>query len=416
MNPTFEDLNFRLGRRQMAFECAKPVMGEGSTLTFRGLVRFALDHEDACMVARQHEREFRQMILTGEMLPVAHDEFPEYNGFYWLVAFDMPTDSSVEVHRMTLTLRRIGSTNDIKFESRLIAGIRINDFGLDEIGDAEPWHAPPPHTLYAPRHTTTVQRATQYLPSQTIYRDIALDAIGRSYRQWAAAPDTWYDGAATICRRAPLYPELGPIHGRDVFFDSFEAVRLENGIVRFWFESDAFHIAFWDGTAWREKTVLFVSGGLAMHTWHRMAILDNRPERCAISFEGGAVGRTTLQVSLRRGDLGVACLETSDAAGRLGVFDSDLTDMTITAGGGGTPGRAVHTSADANGHRLMFTSARSFGNTAADGYIWKDATTQFDAYIGGELGGASTGNQAPALALQYFAALNEHVSPIQRGT
>lgn len=393
----------------IGFDCAKLAVGEGNSLFVDGITQFAESHEDACIIARQHRRDFYEMIATQELLPVTSEEYPEINGYYTLVAVDLRTDVPWEVHPLSFTLNRLGSANDLKFESRLVGTVKTNDFTVTENG-SEPILAPPPHVNYDPRHTTTVARLVAYEDNLTVYRDISFAVDPK----WSADPQDWYVAAASINRREPLYPQYGPISGLDAYFDNIEDIEISNGTVRFYYLPDGFRFGAWDGTAWREKTIVFAVDGVGMHTWNNVSIIQNEGQRCTLRYEGGITGRATLDVSLRRGDLGVSCLLTNDSSTTLGVYDNSLTDMTVTAGGSGTPPRMVYTSADANGHRLVFSTTRSFTSTAADAYMAKGTTTRFDAFIGMQLSSAVAGNQAASLALQYFAALSENIRGVRR--
>lgn len=402
----FETPNFGVGRRQICFERVRPVWGNNGILSLEGVTQFASDHDEACEIARQHERDFRGMILSEEIVPVWHEDFPEVDGYYVLTEVELPTASPYAFHPLRLELLRIGSANDLKFESVLLGTVKDNGYSVTE-GGSEPIHAPPlDHKNYAPRHSTTITRNVAYEGDLTVYRDInfAIDP------KWNSAPIDWFRGAAYIGRRDPLYPQYGPISGTTLYDDPIGDIETGNGIVKFWIEGANPMISFWDGTAWRDKALFFVDvADVAVSAWNKVAIQDNRPERCALVYEGGANGSIKLYVSLRRGDRGISCVLTSDLATRLGVFDGLTTAMTITAGGAGVPGRAVYTAADGNGHKLMFTSMQTFSNTAAVGYIYKDTVTRFDAFVGMELSGAAAGNSSASLALQYAAALREEI-------
>lgn len=395
----FDTPNFGIGRRQICFERVRPVWGNNGSLSLEGVTQFAYDHDEACEIARQHERDFRGMILSEETVPIWHDDMPEIDGYYTLTEVELPTASKYAFHLVRFELARVGSFNDLKFESVLQGTVKDNDFTITESG-AEPIHAPPlGHENYAPRHSTTVTRNVAYEGDLTVYRDVDFDTD----RKWNCDPRNWFRGAAHISRRDPLFPQYGPISGTTLYDVELEDIEIGNGIVKFWVQPDALYTSFWDGTAWRDKPIFFVSEGSAITTWNKVAIRDNRPERCALIFEGGTTGSVKLQVAVQRGDRGISCLLTSDASTTLGVFDAALTDMTITSN------RAVYTAADANGHKLMFASMLTFSSTAADGYIFKATTTRFDAFVGMELSGAPAGNDAASLALNYAAALREEV-------
>lgn len=356
------------------------------------------DHE----VVRAIRNDLQGQI--GDLIPLVWDGPAFLTGWYVLREAEVGTIDPGRAFPCNLTLEYFGSANEVKFESRLVGKVKTNDFSVTD-SSSEPFVAPPPHVNFDPRHATTTARKIAGESDLTVYRDVSL-AIDP---KWSCEPEDWYIGAATVQRRMPLYPEMGPIGGTDGFFDALEDVELNNGAVRFWYSADGlFYVGFWDGTAWRDKGVYFVAEGLAVPTWNSVAIIENRPEKCSLRYEGGTTGRVTLDVSLRRGAMGVSTLLTVDTAGTLGVYDALLTDVTVTSN------RAVYTAADANGHKLILASPRAFGNTAADGYIWKASSTQFQAFVGMELSGAAVGNQAAALVLQYMAAVSENVRALRR--
>lgn len=405
--PSWNKVNLRVGRRQVAFEFARPAVAEDGELVLQGFIKFADDHSQACEIARMHRRDWFGYVDSQEVIPVVSDDFPEVNGFYVLDDLDLPTDVSSPFHEVELELVRVGSYSDLRFESALIGTVKDNNFSLVE-ADAEPMHAPPPHTGYDPRHTTSVTRGVAYQDDLTVYRDIPFSVDPK----WSARPEDWYTAAATISRRDPLWPQYGPIAAETLYGHEtiVEDVEIGNGIVRFWMRGNgAATVGFWDGTAWRDKSVIFVSEGVSLTQIDHMTILRNSPERCTVRYYGTPAseqGRVGLDVTVRRGDLGIACLLHSDASGTLGVFDGALTDMTVT------DNRMVYTSADSNGHKLMFATMHTFSSTAADGFMFKGSTTSFDVFIGMELSGAGAGNQAADLAAQYAAALNERIREV----
>lgn len=364
-----------------------------------------LHMDDSHAVARALNNDLHGQI--GDLIAVHSDGPARLDGFYVLRQAEIETINQAGRFSCFLTLDYVGSSSDVLFESRLIGTVKENDFDLVE-ADAEPIHAPPPHTNYDPRHTTTVDRGVAYEDDLTVYRDVPFTVDPK----WGVEASDFYIGAATVQRREPLYPELGPIGGTQLFIEQPEDIKLTNGIVRFWMQdSGVATVAFWDGTAWRDKPLRFVAEGSAIVQIDHVTILRNSPNRSTVRYYGtppSGNGRVSLDVTVQRGGLGMSCLLRSDASGTLGVFDANLTDMTVTSN------RMAYSSADSNGHKLLFVTMHNYSNTAVDGYMFKNGTTRFDVFVGMELSGAGSGNQAADLAAEYAAALSEDVRAVKR--
>lgn len=402
--PSWNNVNLRVGRRQVAFEFARPAVADAGELTLAGFIRFADDHSQACEIARMHRRDWFGYVDSQEVIPVVSDDFPEVNGFYVLDDLDLPTDVSSPFHEVELELVRVGSYSDLRFESALIGTVKDNDFTLEQ-ADAEPMHAPPPHSGYNPRHATSVARELAYEDDLTVYLDVpfAVDP------KWSARPEDWYTGAATIRRRDPLWPQYGPIasdtlYGHEGFVEDIE---IGNGMVRFYstLEDPAVFEA-WDGTAWRSQPIDFQVGGADIDPFDKVSILYNRPERCGLKFELGESGGgvTKLEVVVIRGERGIRIRMWRDVSSTLGV----TTGVAMT----NTVNRMIADSADANGHKIVTATMGSATFTEGSGTIAKSSTQTFDVYLSVELSGAGSGNQAADLASQYAAALNERIREV----
>lgn len=371
------------------------------------MTSFVGESEELHGVARGLRNDLQAHI--GELIPVVWDGPASITGYYVLRTADLQTINPGSRFDCTLTFDYVGSAQEIRFESRIVAATAENDFSITT---SEVTNAPPiGHKGYRVRESSSVSRGVAYEGTITVYRSLTLDDSGKVSKVYSLDPSDYYRGAATVSRRQTLIPEYGPIAGTEVFIEKPEDIDLSNGIVRFWIGNEAVpvaHCEFWDGTAWRDYGLYFFAGASAVTAWNYVAILKNNPEECILRYEGGTVGEISLTVSLKRGDLGVSCVMTSDISTALGVYDVLTTDMTVTSN------RSFYTAADANGHKLGFISMLSFSSTTADGFIYKSAATRFDVFVTNQLASAPTGNQAAALGAQYMSVQAEDVRSVLR--
>lgn len=398
----FDTPNFGIGRRQICFERVRPVWGNSGVLSLEGVVQFATYHAQACEIARQHERDFRGMIVSGETLPVWHEDFPEIDGFYVLTDIDLPTASPYAFHQVRFELSRIGSTNDLRFESVLLGTVRDNDYSITE-GSSEPMHAPPlGHQGYSPPHASQIVRNVAYEGDMTVYRDIDYDIDPR----WSVDAKDALRGAATIRRRQTLYPQYGPIAGETLYdVASVEDIEIGNGIVRFWAtENLGVHFEAWDGTSWTDQP-LGLGIDLETPTFERVAILLNTPQRCALKYEYADPdsGMTEVKVTVIRGERGIRFQIDRDVSGTLAA--STGVASTVTSN------RIVRTTG--NPHKVFLATMRTPTFDAGTGTL-AVTDTSLDFFASVELSGAGAGNTAATLGPQYAASLREDVRELAR--
>lgn len=359
-------------------------------------MQFAIYHDQACEIARQHERDFRGMIESGETVPVWHEDFPEIDGFYVLTDVELPTASPYAFHQVRFELSRIGSTNDLTHESVLMGTVRDNDFSINEAG-SEPIHAPPiDHQGYSPPHASQILRNVAYEGDMTIYRDIDYDLD----RRWIVTARNALRGAATISRREPLYPQYGPISGETLYdVENVEDIEIGNGIVRFHATDSSVEFEFWDGLAWRSQLVVIGIESI-VPTFQRVGIVLNTPQRCVLKYRYAEAdsGLTEMRVTVIQGERGIRLQIDRDASGTLAA--SMGVASTVTSN------RVVRTVADANGHKGMLVTLHAATLIALTGSISK-VGTDLDLFLSAELAGATGGNTAASLASQYAAALRE---------
>lgn len=194
---------------------------------------------------------------------------------------------------------------------------------------------------------------------------------------------------------ASLSESAGVLAGR-AWSGPPNARRLTNHLVRVVgnVSAPAFTLEFWDGTEWRAKSI-DVWRELVPLGFDRASILDYRPEvvtaQYAASISGG--GRVTVDVTLRRG-MRVALFQVSH---NQSVTLSASPNPTIAMNK--TLERQLASSADANGHKLMMGSPRTWSQTPGTGLLYRTAKT-LSFYVGLELSGAGAGDTALDLSMQ----------------
>lgn len=202
---------------------------------------------------------------------------------------------------------------------------------------------------------------------------------------------------------------LGPLVGLS-YNGPPDGIRPGNQLVRVVGQTvaPALLVQFWDGTAWRDKPIDIRVGGSALAGWTAASISINRPERVSVRYEFGEAngGLVTLDVSIRRGERGIRCKLSRHLAATLGLQSG--VAMTELAS------RMTETAADANGHKLVFVSPRSYTATEGSGRMEKAAVKSFVFFVGLERSGAPAGDTAADIASQALASLTESVGVVRR--
>lgn len=378
-----------------------------------GTIESGLPFEDGAIVARAWEDDLKSYESAGDIVPVTYSGSGQINGWYKVAKAEIETYApysnfgfSLDLDYATILGGR--SSQDLKFESSLTGATLLNDFSISTA--SEPIHAPPPHTGYDPSTgiTSSMLRSTADGVSLRIYRDVTF--VGGA--KWSATPADWYLGAARIERTVSALPASGNVAGVN-WAGSVNGLRLSNGLVRSTLGNDAGNISveFWDGTAWRAKAVSIYGSAGQITAWDNVAILHNTAHRCALRYERGITtgGRTTLDLTLRRGMRGLIGLLTTHETAQLAIQTASTpTPFTQTAE------RIRQTTADAEGHRLVFATPRSYTFIADPGRIEKSATVRLDFLVALELSGAVAGDIAVDLSMQYIGHLSEDVKAVRR--
>ena len=124
-----------------------------------------------------------------------------------------------------------------------------------------------------------------------------------------------------------------------------------------------------------------------------------------------APGRSTLDLTLRRGARAVEGYLQTDVSATLSASLATLENTTSFA----SAGYVVATSNDAAGNKYTAGSARNF-TVHASGGVTKAAATALDFYLGAVVNGSSaaSGDTAIDLRNQYVASLPERVYGVRR--
>lgn len=331
---------------------------------------------------------------TGAKIAVSRSTDTSIDGWYRLERATVAPLDEGRTWQIDLELTNLGS---LAFTSALIGGTLTNDFGITTA--AEPIHAPPSHTSYDPGGPPPgyIDRTMSTGQGLRVYRSVALP----SYPTWRAVPSTYPTGAAHISRTAAAAPATGVIGG--LVYDGIPGlIRPGNYLARITVASAGNPLVeFWDGTAWRSRLITLWVGATAIPGWHKTAIKQNTPESVVVSYlrteDDGT--RVSLDITVRRGMRGIIGYLTRAAAADLAVS----MDVAATA----TSERMLENVADAQGHKLVLSTARTYTATPATGQIKRLATTGLDFFAGLQLSGAVAGDTALALSMQYFGWVTE---------
>lgn len=355
------------------------------------------------LIARAWESDLKAHKRSRDLIPVFWERREEFDGYYRLRDVELQTRQPYGNYAFMLDLEYAlpgrWSRGDIRFESRLIGAVKTNDHSITT---SQPLLLPPPHKAYEPTAATTVDRDVYGQGLEAVYLDVDVSDTA-SHPRWTADPRDYLTGRTKVIRRDPLYPQEDPIAGESIRIDDPEDIGLDNGICRFALVGGKVQIEFWDSTAWRVYT-LDLRADVDFTDWSSVSIRRNQFERTVLRYQGGTNGRYGLSVSMRPGERGVTCVMDADVSSGLGIRSN--VNMNVSAP------RMIYSSADANGHKLMFVSTRTFTTNASVGLMQKNGTQRFDVGITNELSGAPTNNQAAALQSQYFAAVRETVKSL----
>lgn len=396
-------MGLRIGRFDSdTFRSPAEVAEEGRNLSASGVIRGVTGD-----TARRLKGELLAMV--GQVVPVVWTRDSTVDGWWRLdsveVAPRIVTDDTFTVGWSVGAVRR-GRPGEVEFESRRAGAIVPNDHALA----GERWHAPPVgasgYSTGASAPSKVVRTADGGL-GVDVYRGLPddVDPI------WGATPDGFYAAAAQL-----LSAGL-PVGGVDVVADLAASWTLDNGLIRVSKSADAtatLDVEHFTGGAWHTKTYDVQQDGNTITDLLAVTVKRNDPSEVVVRLladpAGGAIGRTVLDLSLRRGARHLSCLLQRHAAATLKVQRHTAEAATDIAGG------IRATNDDADGDRYIIASSKTVAKGLTQGSISKTAVTLFDFAIGVEADGslAQAGDVAADVINQYLDGTDTVDVPVVR--
>lgn len=342
--------------------------------------------------------------LLDRYVPIIFEDKSDHSGYYLIK--DVNTglvNWTGEVAKFTWTIQAeyVGPENGVDLESRLVYIDRQDDFGLTGVR----WHAPAGAAYGYYTGTTapggSVSRATADGGPVIAYTSTPASASPR----WGSALTTYGRGRARVLvggvERVATNLTVGP-----------SAWEINNGMVSVSAApaaSATFLVSHWDGAAW-DATAWNVSVGSSttpdLGVFDAATVIRNDYECVTVRLlKSKAPGRSMLDLTLRRGSRFVEGYLANDTGTTLAVFAKTAQAATAPA----SAGYVVATNNDAQGHKMIVGSARTFVAQTAQLGLHKLASNSLDFFIGGVVSGsaAPTGDQAANLRDQYLTFPSE---------
>lgn len=345
--------------------------------------------------------------LKGQLLPITFTQKSELTGFYLVIdttaTWTRWVPEGVGIMPWSLKIRRAGYAGDMDLEARL-AGPQTR--ANDHAATGERWHAPNiNHVGYAAGSTLpSVVTRTGTDGAMVVYRTLTVGVNPR-----------WGTTAANA------------LLGRVRFLDSLARERVatrvdlaatgwevHNGLVRIQVNAANGNLilSHWSGSAWQAKefTVFHSTGpAVAMGVPDYVTVLRNDLECVTVRLTKSlAPGRITVDLTLRRGSRLTEVYVQHQFGTTLKLVRATAEATTAFTG------YLRATAADANGHKFVVGSTRTFTADNVNGGLSKAATPTLDAYVAIEPSGAATGDQAAQLFAQYLGAASETVKGVRR--
>ncbi len=347
---------------------------------------------------------------TQSPVAVTFTDKPERNGYYQ-VSSTQSTITEYPTEMLTadwqISLDRLGTAGEVDLQSRLTGVVRLNDFSLT----GERWHAPPieHYGYYTGSSNPTTMTRTGADGAMTVYRSIPTGAVPR----WGCDPLNYLKGRARVTdTTTPASPI--ELEGTERAVPA-AAWALSNGLVNVTpGASGTFDVQAYTGGAWHSKlwNVSVAGSASSITSWDSASLLRNDPEQVIVRLtKGQSPGRTTLDLSLRRGSRFVEGYLQTGTSATLAAYRSTLETNTSFA----ASGYVTATGNDADGNRFAVGSARSF-TAHTNGGVIKSSATALDFWIGVAAGGGSavSGDAATDLRNQYVACLPEATYAVRR--
>lgn len=376
----------------------------GDTLTVKG------QESSPPLSALELERRREDVLgLADRFVPVTFSSKARLDGFYRVrsVKADYTNyqGNAILTLDWTADLDRVGTEFEVDHESRL-SGPQTRNTSHAVTG--EKWLAPPlgHYGFWSGSSLPSVVTRTGLDGALAVYR-----AVPATHPRWGTTP------AGMLAGRVRFTDQNTLERSGANFTPAATGWELSNGLIKitptnFGAGNSDFLVSSYTGGAWRAKTWTVRLDGAHLGAPRSVTILRNTLEQMVVRvmWAGTAPGRTTLDITLRRGsrflELYLRTAVSSTLAFRLAVAE---------AGTAGT-GYVRATADDANSNRYVVGSAQAFTNDLVNGGLSKAATTTMDVFVGVAAGGgaAVSGDQPDHLMAQYLGSPNELVIPVRR--
>lgn len=359
-------------------------------------------------LSEMQQRHEDIMTMRDAVLPITWTNKSDHNGFY--VVEDISATQinwTGEVAKFSWSIRatRIGPDNSADIESRLTGIKRQNDFNLA----GERWHAP------AIGHYAYFTGYTQ--PSGSVDRT-SEDGVIRVYRSVPASINPRWGSSVTSYQGGRVQLLLSGVERTGTNMRATaSAWALKNGLVNVSpSSSGGLLVGAWDGAVYDNKFWNLGVGASAtpLGTFDSVAVIRNDFEMATIKLlkTRSPQGRTSLDLTLRRGSRFIEGYLTSDFSTTLAVWMNTFENSTSPA----SAGYVVATSNDADANKGIVGTARTFNTHSSNVRLHKDSVTALDFYLGVVRGGtgAVAGDLAADLQAQYIRAMAEFTMAVRR--
>lgn len=349
------------------------------------------------------------MTMRDSVVPITWTNKSDHDGFYIvedISATQVNWTGEVVKFGWQIRATRVGPDNSADIESRLTGVKRQNDF--NQAG--ERWHAPAiGHYAYytgTSLPSGTVTRAAED-GSITVYRGVPSGANPR----WAVPATSYKLGRVQVLidglERTGTNMRLSPTNWA-----------LKNGLVNVVpGASGGFAVGAWDGSAYDPKfwnLSVGASATPALTQFDSVTVIRNDFEMVTVKLlkNRAPYGRTSLDLTLRRGSRFVEGYLTTDFSTTLAVWMNVAENSTSPA----SSGYVTATADDADGNRAIAGTAKVFDTHSSNVRLHKNTVTTLDFYVGAVKGGGSaqSGDQAADLQAQYVRAMAEFTMAVRR--
>jgi hypothetical protein len=344
----------------------------------------------------------------GRMVPVTFRDKSQRDGYYEVssASSDLTNyqNGDVVTADWTVELKRIGSDSEVDLQSRLTGAVRANDFALS----GTRWHAPAiDHYAYYTGSTipTSVTRTTTD-GNITVYLNVPSNFSPR----WGCAATDYRKGRVRVYDTSEVSVD-NEVEGIDRKI-SATGWRLNNGLLNIYptGTNGIINVSYWDGTSFIDSMWSLQRGFVTLDELDAATILRNDYEQCVVrlvSKQASGAGRTTVDLSLKRGSRFVEIYMQNSTSTTLRVGPTNSTASTTGTG---------YQIANSGTHRVACGSARTFISNDVDGGIYRNADTKADFWIGPVMNAASpaTGDSVTDLRNQYIGSMPEIVYAVRR--